>query len=148
MEARLGRILRPEELRTQVPAPLRDAVEEFVKYERDVRRARGWKTIESRLGFATATWGPNRPRLLNRARRLLGPRCRPKTGGTVAPYHQQLLHDHQNVLLLGNRAGLPPRAKSYPECQALCHRRETRYVFGRGNPENPRGCQPMSRVIE
>jgi integrase len=31
-----------------------------VKYERDVRRAREWRTIQARLGFAAAVWGPVR----------------------------------------------------------------------------------------
>ena len=37
------------------------AIEQFVKYERDVRRVKEWKTIEARLGFAASLWGANRP---------------------------------------------------------------------------------------
>lgn len=46
--------------RSQAAAKLGDAIEEFVKYERDVRRAREWRTIQARLGFAAAVWGPVR----------------------------------------------------------------------------------------
>jgi integrase len=47
--------------RTQPPIKLGQAIEQFIKYERDVRRAKEWKTIEARLGFAASLWGINRP---------------------------------------------------------------------------------------
>lgn len=40
---------------------LGQAIEKFVIFERDVRRAKEWKTIEARLEFVSSVWGSNYP---------------------------------------------------------------------------------------
>jgi integrase len=42
------------------PETLEAAATAFVSYERDVRRVKGWGTIESRLAFASEIFGPGR----------------------------------------------------------------------------------------
>ena len=42
------------------PATIAAAAEEFVRFERDVRRVKGWAVIESRLDFVAELWGPDR----------------------------------------------------------------------------------------